>query len=158
MAVLAIGSILAGFIPFGEFINPDGVVQEHHFNWTVAATSVSVAVLGILGAAILYRKESETPEKIKKSMGSFYLVVQKKFYIDEVYLFITKKLIFNLISRPIAWFDRNIVDAFMNGVGNSTQAISEDIKEFQSGQLQKYAFIFLSGVLIILLTFIYLNQ
>lgn len=158
MAILAIGSIVAGFVPFGNFINPDGVVHEHHLNWTVASISVLIALVGIFAASALYRKGSETPERIKASMGNLYTTINRKFYIDEIYLFITRKIIFNFISRPIAWFDRNIVDGFMNAVGNSTKSIAEDIKEFQSGQLQKYAFIFISGVLLILLTFIYLNQ
>lgn len=158
MAILAIGSIVAGFVPFGNFINPDGVVHEHHMNWTVASISVLIALVGIFAASALYRKGSETPERIKASMGNLYTTINRKFYIDEIYLFITRKIIFNFISRPIAWFDRNIVDGFMNAVGNSTKSIAEDIKEFQSGQLQKYAFIFISGVLLILLTFIYLNQ
>jgi NADH-quinone oxidoreductase subunit L len=158
MIVLAIGSALAGFVPFGKFISTDGVPFEPHINWTVAAISVGIALAGIITAFLLYRKESLVPDKIKRTLGGFYSAANKKFFIDEVYLFITRKIIFNLVSRPIAWFDRNIVDGFMNAVGSSTNSISEDIKEFQSGQLQKYAFIFLSGILLILLTFIYLNQ
>ena len=35
--------------------------------------------------------------------------------MDEVYLFRNKKdTSFNYISRPVAWFDRHIVDGFMN--------------------------------------------
>jgi NADH-quinone oxidoreductase subunit L len=125
---------------------------------TVDLLSVGIKFVGIITAALLYRKKSSTPDRIKIALGALYSAASRKFYIDEVYLFITRRIIFNMISKPIAWFDRKIVDGFMNAVGNSTRSISEDIKELQSGQLQKYAFIFLSGVLIILLTFIYLNQ
>ena len=158
MIFLAIGSALAGFVPFGKFISSDGVALEPHINWTVALISVGIAFVGIITAALFYRKKSSTPDRIKTALGALYLGASRKFYIDEVYLFITRRIIFNMISKPIAWFDRKIVDGFMNAIGNSTRSISEDIKELQSGQLQKYAFIFLSGVLIILLTFIYLNQ
>jgi NADH-quinone oxidoreductase subunit L len=158
MIFLAIGSALAGFVPFGKFISSDGVALEPHINWTVALISVGIAFVGIITAALFYRKKSSTPDRIKTALGALYLGASRKFYIDEVYLFITRRIIFNMVSKPIAWFDRKIVDGFMNAIGNSTRSISEDIKELQSGQLQKYAFIFLSGVLIILLTFIYLNQ
>lgn len=158
MIILALGSVSVGFIPFAKFINPDGIVLDHHMNWVVAGVSVAVALAGILIAAALYRKDSAKPAAIKSSMGNLYTAIYNKFYIDEIYLFVTRKIIFKYVSRPIVWFDRNIVDAFMNAVGNSTESIAEDIKELQSGQLQKYAFIFLSGVLLILLTFIYLNQ
>jgi hypothetical protein len=46
----------------------------------------------------------------------------------------------------------------MNAIASVTNYISEEIKELQSGQLQKYAFIFISGALIILLTVLYANQ
>jgi NADH-quinone oxidoreductase subunit L len=42
--------------------------------------------------------------------GWSYKTAYRKFYIDEIYLFITKKIIFNLVGRPAAWIDRNIVD------------------------------------------------
>jgi hypothetical protein len=43
----------------------------------------------------------------------------------------------------------------MNLLAAITNWLSVQIKEFQSGQVQKYAFIFISGVLIIVLSFIY---
>jgi NADH-quinone oxidoreductase subunit L len=76
--------------------------------------------------------------------------------MDELYLFITKKIIFNHISRPIAWFDRHIVDGTMNGVAFITNEASERIKKFQSGQLQQYALVFVSGAVLLALLFIYL--
>jgi len=158
MAILALGSIGTGFIPFGKFITSSNSPMESHMDMGVAIISVLFGVAGIIFAAILYRKETVIPEKLKGSLGGIYTMAYRKFYMDEVYLFITRKIIFNFISRPIAWFDRHIVDGFMNAVASTTQFISEEVKELQSGQLQKYAFIFLSGVLIILLTFIYLYQ
>jgi len=79
-----------------------------------------------------------------------------KFYIDEMYLFITKKIIFRYISEPVAWFDRHIVDGTMNALAIVTQVVSFRIREFQSGQLQKYAFFFISGTILLALTLIYL--
>ncbi len=43
----------------------------------------------------------------------------------------------------------------MNLVGNSTARAAELIKGFQSGQVQKYGFIFVSGVLLLAFIFIY---
>ena len=70
-------------------------------------------------------------------------------------MFVTKKIIFNLISAPIAWFDRNIVDATMNGIASVTNFTSDKIKGFQSGQLQQYAYVMVSGMIIIILLVIY---
>ena len=55
----------------------------------------------------------------------------------------------------MAWFDRHIVDGSMNGIARFTTRSSETIKGFQSGQLQKYGFVFVSGALLLALVFIY---
>ncbi len=158
MIILAIGSVVAGLVPFGEYVSSDNVPLHSHLEMPVAVTSVTVALIGISMAWVLYRKESNLPTRIAHNLGGLYTTITRKFYIDEIYIFITKSIIFQLISRPIAWFDRNVVDAFMNMLAWITNKVSEEIKGLQSGQLQKYAFIFLSGVLIILLTFIYTNH
>jgi NADH-quinone oxidoreductase subunit L len=70
-------------------------------------------------------------------------------------MFVTKKIIFNYISRPVAWFDRHIVDGFMVGIGLVTEKISYQIKGMQSGQLQHYAFMFIAGTLALALSMVY---
>jgi NADH-quinone oxidoreductase subunit L len=98
---------------------------------------------------MLYRKESEVPKKLAKTFSGLYRAASDRFYLDEVYLFVTKKIIFNLVSTPIAWFDRHIIDATMDGFAGVTQWTSVKIKGFQSGQVQQYAYVFLLGTLII---------
>ncbi len=157
MIVLAIGSVFTGFIPFGNFVSSDNQPLHVHLHVTVAIISVVVAVLGIAVAWTLYNKESVLPEKISNTFGALYQVAVRKFYIDEIYLFITQKIIFNLISRPIAWFDKHIIDAFMDFIATVTNWISKEIKDLQSGQLQHYGYIFLSGVILIVLVMIFTN-
>jgi NADH-quinone oxidoreductase subunit L len=127
-----------------------------HIEWSIAIPSILIAVAGIAIATILYRKDTNIPRRIILSLGAFYTAAYRKFYMDELYLFITKKIIFNHISRPIAWFDRHIVDGTMNGVAFITNEASERIKKFQSGQLQQYALVFVSGAVLLALLFIYL--
>lgn len=158
MIVLAVGSVLTGFIPFGHFISSDGQSLDLHINWSVAITSVAIAFAGIVVAWKFYKTESDSSDKVARSFGSVYTSALNKFYIDEIYILITKGIVFRLIAQPLAWFDRNIIDAFMNLLAAITSWISSQIKEFQSGQVQKYAFIFISGVLIIVLSFIYATQ
>ena len=71
-------------------------------------------------------------------------------------MFITKKVIFNLIGRPAAWFDKNVVDGMVNLTGNTTQLVSEKIKRMQSGKVQQYAIYFLIGVIGLAVLFIYI--
>lgn len=158
MIVLAVGSVLAGLIPFGEFISSDNQPLHMHINWSIAITSVVLALIGIGFAWKFYQQPSDASDKVSRSFGSLYKGAYSKFYIDEIYLIITKGVIFRMVAQPIAWFDRNVIDAFMNLVAAITNWLAVQIKEFQSGQLQKYAFIFISGVLIIVLSFIYSRQ
>lgn len=155
MGILGVGSIAAGLIPFGRFITSDGQPLETHLHLPVAIISVTVALVGIGVAWFLYKKQSDVPQKITASIGGLYQSVYRKFYIDELYLFITKRIIFNLIAKPLAWFDRQVIDGFMNFTASATNRISAELKEFQSGQLQKYAYIFLSGIILIVLVVFY---
>lgn len=84
-----------------------------------------------------------------------YKTAYRKFYVDELYLFITKKIIFNGIAKPAAWIDKNIVDSCMNGVASITTTISATIKNMQSGKVQQYALYFFAGVAVLLMAVLY---
>ena len=104
----------------------------------------------------LYKKQNDKPDKIATALSGLYKTAYHKFYIDELYLFITKKILFNLIGRPAAWFDKTVVDGLINLTGNTTQTISEKIKGLQSGKVQQYAIYFLVGVIGLAVLFIYI--
>jgi len=112
--------------------------------------------LGIILAGYLYKKESSRPERARAAFGGLYRLALHKFYIDEVYYFVTKKIIFNGIGRPAAWIDRNIVDGLMNGLAAATAWVSAAIKGIQSGKVQDYALYFFVGVGGLAVLFIYL--
>jgi len=155
LIILALGSIFSGFIPFNELVTSDGKVFETEIELVVAIPSVLIGMLGILIAYIMYMKESAIPEKLSLAFGYTYKWAFNKFYIDELYLFVTKKIIFRYISIPVAWFDRHVVDATMNQIASVTQTVSFRIRGFQSGQLQKYGFIFVTGAILLAILFIY---
>ncbi|HYE53905.1 MAG TPA: NADH-quinone oxidoreductase subunit L, partial [Chitinophagaceae bacterium] len=123
-----------------------------------ALPPVALAVVGIWIAAALYKKENERPARIAASFGGLYKAAYRKFYIDELYLFITKKIIFNLIGRPAAWIDRNIVDGFMNMLAVVTGRVAVLIKGLQSGKLQTYALYFFAGVAGLVIVFVLMTK
>ena len=153
---LALMSIVAGFIPFSEFVTADRVAFEAHLNLPLATVAVGTGLIGIILAWIFYKKENDLAERFSNAFGMFYKWTFHKFYFDEIYMFVTKKIIFDRVSAPIAKFDKKYVDGTMEGIGNKTVVISEKIKGLQSGRLQDYAMFFVSGVVIIALVFIYL--
>ena len=155
LVLLAVGAAVAGFIPFGHFVSSDGTKLETAFHLQFSIAPVALGLAGIFIALWLYKKQSDKPDKIAVALGGLYKSAYHKFYIDEIYLFITQKIIFNLIGRPAAWFDKNVVDGLINATGNGTKDISESIKGLQSGKVQSYAIYFLAGVIGLALLFIY---
>jgi len=149
LIVLATATIFGGWIPFGEFVTNDGLPYEIHIDWTVAGISLAVAAFSIALATIMYRKESSLPDKISSSISVLFKAAYRKFYIDEIYLFITKKIVFKLIAAPTGWIDKKIVGGTMDGMASVTQWTSAQIKGLQSGKIQSYTYLILIGTLII---------
>lgn len=155
LVLLAIFSVGAGFIPFAHFITADGAALATHIDAVFSVAPVVLGVAGIVLAAYLYKVDNTKPQNIAHSLGTLYRSAYKKFYVDEVYFFMTKKIIFNCISRPAAWVDRNIIDGTVNLFGNAAIKISELFKIIQSGKVQSYALYFISGVLALAVLFLY---
>lgn len=156
LVILAAISVVAGFIPFGEFVSSNGEAYTIHLDYTVATISIVLAVGGILLATIMYKSgESRLTTVINSRMSAFIQAAYHRFYMDEIWLFVTKKIIFNCISRPIAWFDRNVIDATMDLLATATQKLGDFVRPMQSGNIQSYCVWFLGGALIIILTLIY---
>ncbi|HET6999922.1 MAG TPA: NADH-quinone oxidoreductase subunit L [Puia sp.] len=158
LIILAFCAAFAGFVPFSNWITSDGLPLESHIDIGFSVFPVLMALCGIGLATYLYKTENRRPQLISSAFGSLYSAAYKKFYIDELYLFITRKIIFNGIGRPAAWFDKNIVDGFMNGLAHTTSKISELIKGLQSGKVQNYALYFFGGIIGLAVLFIYLMK
>lgn len=156
LVILTICTIGAGFLPFSQWITADGKVLDTHMDMIFSIAPVGLSVIAILFAMRLYKKENETPARIAAGFGSLYRGAHRKFYIDEVYLFITKKIVFPLVGQPAAWIDRHIVDGAMNLAASVTGTISARIKGLQSGKVQSYALYFFSGIVVLAVVFIYL--
>ena len=156
LLVLALLSATVGFIPFGEFVSADKMGFEGHINYTLASIATVVGLIGIALAWAFYKKENNLSDRYAKAFGAFYKWAYHKFYIDEVYLFVTKKILFKGIAKPFAIFDRRYVDGTMVGIGNSTVWTSKKIKGLQSGKVQDYALSFIAGAVVLAIVFIYI--
>ena len=151
LIILAAISCVAGFIPFGKFVTWNGEPYDFmaHFDWSVASVSLAVAIIAIALATVMYRKENSLPEKFKNALPNLWRWCHHRFYWDELYQFITHKIIFNCVSRPIAWFDRHVIDGTMDSFATMTNKASEFIRPLQSGQIQYYVWIYLIGALLL---------
>ncbi len=155
LLVLAACTAFAGFVPLSAFVTADGIPLKTHLDIAFSAVPVILSIVAILFAARLYRKQNDLPDRMATSLGGIYRSAYKKFYIDEIYLFITKKIIFNLVGKPAAWIDKNIVDGFMNLLAVITTKFSALIKGLQSGKVQNYTLYFFAGIAGLAVLFIY---
>lgn len=149
---LALITCVAGFIPFGHFTSSNGTAYDIHLDWTVATTSICVAVVAILLATYIYKGEKQpVANALQHRFNGLWTAAYHRFYLDEVYQFVTHKIIFGCISRPIAWFDRHVVDGTFDFLAWSANAASDSIRGLQSGRVQQYVFVFLLGTLALIL-------
>ena len=142
---LGLVSIVAGFIPFGEFVTWNREEYVIPLDWTVAGTSIVIALIGIALATVMYRKENNIPERLADRFRGLWTAAYHRFYMDELYQFITHKIIFARISKPIAWFDRRIIDGTMDLLANVTNSASFAVRRMQSGSVQTYVWFYIVG-------------
>ena len=152
LMLLAVVTIVAGFIPFGHFISSNGEAYNIHLDWSVAGTSIAVAVVSIAIATYIYAGSRQpVADTLAHRFKGLWTAAYHRFYLDEVYQFITHRIIFGCICRPIAWWDRHVVDGFFNFLAWSAEATSDEIRGLQSGRIQQYTFVFLLGTLALIL-------
>ena len=148
LVVLGVVTLVAGWLPFGHFISSDGTSYDIHIEGGVAALSLCVAVAGIALATWMYAREKQpVADRLAERFAGLHRAAYHRFYIDEVYQFVTHRIIFGCISTPIAWFDRHVVDGFLNLLATATQSASWAIREMQSGNVQRYCIWFLGGAM-----------
>lgn len=153
---LAVVTLIAGFIPFGHFISANGQSYDIHLDWGVAGTSIAIAVISIAIATGIYAGSKQpVANALARRFHGLWTAAYHRFYIDEVYQFITHRIIFDCISRPIAWWDRHVVDGFFNFLAWSANATSDEIRGLQSGRIQQYTFVFLLGTLALILLLVF---
>ena len=150
LVFLAIISCFAGWIPFGHFVSADGhaediALQSLHFGPT-AWMSLCVAFIGFGLATWMYAKGTNpVPDILQRKMPRLHKAALNRFYIDDVWQFFTHKIVFALFSKPIAWFDRRVIDGTFNFMAWGTQEAGETIRPWQSGDVRSYVVWFLTG-------------
>ena len=148
LVFLAAVTCVAGFIPFGKLVSSDGMRYTIHTDRSVAGVSLCVAAVAIALATWMYLRERQTvANALAARFRGLHKAAYHRFYIDEVYQFVTHRVIFACISAPVAWFDRHVVDGLMNMLARATNGAAYVIRDMQSGSVQRYCIWFLGGAL-----------
>ncbi len=154
LCVITVGvgiyTTLAGFLgwggSFGSFVTASGKDYTIHFDTKIAFTSTIIAICAIALATYIYKGEKQpVADRLYKMFPRLHRAAYKRFYMDEVWMFVTHKIIFRFFSRPIAWFDRHCVDGTFNFMAWGTNEAGESFRPWQSGDVRQYAVWFLTG-------------
>ena len=154
LCVITVGvgiyTTIAGFAglggSFGSFVTANGQDYTIHFDLQVAATSTVIAIASICLATYIYKGEQQPiADRLYKTFPKLHRAAYKRFYMDEVYQYVTHKIIFRCVSTPIAWFDRHVIDGTFNFMAWSANEAGETIRPWQNGDVRHYAVWFLTG-------------
>jgi len=104
----------------------------------------------MLVAFILYARPHANIAKALETATrpAWYKVIMNKFYFDEVYLWITQKVIFAFVAEAMKAFDR-LVDNLVDLSASFTQLGGRATRALQSGLLPLYIGVTLFGILLV---------
>ena len=154
LCVITVGvgiySTLGGFLgwggSFGSFVSASGKDYMIHFDTQIALTSTVIAILSICLATYIYKGESQPiADRLYKQFPRLHRAAYKRFYQDEIWQYVTHRIIFRCVSTPIAWFDRHVVDGTFNFLAWGANEAGESIRSWQNGDVRQYAVWFLTG-------------
>ena len=177
LIVLAVGSILAGYIgiphalgghnalsawlapSFQAPIAGEGVAGE-----VAEATAEDTALeLGLMGvssviafagiglAAFIWLKRREIADALSERFSGLYRLLLNKYYVDEIYDATIVHPI-QQISQEGLWrgFDVRVVDGAVNGTGAIVSSSAWLLRRLQTGSVRAYASSLFIGVVVIL--------
>ena len=160
LCVITVGvgvyTTIAGFAglggSFGSFVTANGQDYTIHFNLQIAITSTVIAIVSICLATYIYKGEQQPiADRLYRTFPKLHRAAYKRFYMDEVYQYVTHRIIFRCVSTPIAWFDRHVIDGTFDFLAWSANEAGETIRPWQSGDVRRYAVWFLTGAVAIAL-------
>ena len=161
LSIITVGvgvvTTLGGFLnwewaSFGKFVSAAGTIYTVHFDPQVAATSTVIAILSIALATYIYKGEKQPiADKLYATFPRLHRWAYKRFYMDEVYQFVTHKILFRCVSRPAQWIDEKIINGLIDFTAWGANEAGETIRPWQSGDVRQYAVWFLTGAVALIL-------
>jgi NADH-quinone oxidoreductase subunit L len=156
LVVLAIGSAVAGYagLPsilgggdwFARYLEPSfgpAPVEEvvaHGLEWTLMLLSIVAAIAGIGVAAYFFLKNRRAADEMAERFSGLRTLLLNKYYVDEIYDATIVQPI-RIVSEDGLWkvVDVKLIDAAVNGVGQTIVGSSERLRHIQTGSVRTYA-------------------
>jgi NADH-quinone oxidoreductase subunit L len=152
LAILAVLSVVGGWIgfggnlgPFGRFLAPTLGVHNTEagaagLEWGMSALAVLAGAIGWYVAHRFYSQPSESATKLATSFAGPYNLLVHKYYVDEIYSFLFVKPVLALSRFFLEW----VVDVAILGglawlLGGIAMLCGAILQRWQSGNLRSYA-------------------
>jgi NADH-quinone oxidoreductase subunit L len=162
LRVLAFASIFAGFWGLDTWLAAQLSPAEaaHHGGWLetlfapfahaplAALLGLAATVFGVSFAWACYARAERDP--LPERLGGLARAMRNRFYFDEIYDAIIS-LTHERLSKVADWFDRWIVAGLaVRGTHGVTELFGRALRLVQTGNLQTYAFLFIAGIVLVL--------
>ena len=161
LIVLAIGSVLAGYLGLGgrfeRFLEPSfgppvaEAAADTGLELTLMVVSSIVAIVGIGVAVVFFLWNRRAADAVADRYAGLHRLLLNKYYVDEVYDAAVVQPI-RIISENALWkgLDVRVVDGAVNGVAETVLGMSDVLRRFQTGSVRAYAVSLFVGVVAIL--------
>jgi len=156
LVILAMGSILAGFIGIPELLGGQNLIGSWLSDWKNSSLhvehSTEMYLMGlnilaaIIGISIAYKKFYKYDMKVQPENSG---VVWNKFYIDEIYDWLIIKKIKKLSIFISYKVDVNFIDMIVMGLSRGFIKSGHIIAKLQNANTRFYAFSMLLGISVI---------
>jgi NADH-quinone oxidoreductase subunit L len=150
LIVLAIGSVVAGYVGLGarfeHFLEPSfspeaaPAVADEGLEVTLMVVSSVVALAGIGIAAFFFLKNRGAADALAERFGGLRRVLLNKYYVDEIYDATIVQPI-RIVSEDALWkrVDVRLIDGAVNGVGDTVGGLAQRLRRIQNGSVRMYA-------------------
>jgi NADH-quinone oxidoreductase subunit L len=176
LVVLAVPTIAAGWfigpIVFGDYFNNViHVLPQHDAIVRLGAEFTGIggmmmhalstipfwlSVAGIVTAWFLYNVRTDIPARIKARSGFIYNLLDRKYYIDELYSWLFAGGSRALGTALWKYGDIKVIDGFfVNGAARVVALSAALVRQYQTGYIYHYAFTMIVGIFVILTLWLY---
>ena len=140
LAILAVLSLVGGFINIPKFLEPMFPLAEGQEPEWLGWTMIAAGLGGIALAWLFYVAAPKLPDALVSAVRPVYTLVYNKYFVDELYDATVVEPVVDG-SRTLLWrtVDVRFIDGVVNGVGKSARAIGGILKLPQSGFVRSYA-------------------
>ena len=126
-----------------------GIVIDHSTELMMnVGTVLAVVIVGII-SYVVYALRGSTPVADSNQAGLTKLIANK-FYVDEIYDFIIVRPIEVLSTWLHKYFDMEVLDGLVNGVGKFVVFSGSQIRKIQNGNTEYYLVFMVLGAIVLL--------